>query len=159
MIRRAFTLVEILAAVTLAAALVTAGGIWLLGVQRSAQATRHRSADSMALTSVAVRLRDDLIHATSDRPIGERDGQGSWLLTVAGRHGGARRAVTWSLRDGVVVRSEKPVAGGTAISEMVATRIDALEIRSEGLDTPTVHISAGTDSLDLAVAPGASRAP
>ena len=158
MTRRAFTLIEILAAVTLAATLVVTGGIWLLGVQRSAQATRSRCVSSAAMTTAAIRLRDDLIHATSDRSFGERDSHGAWLMTVAGREGGERHAVAWSLRDGLVSRTTQP-AGGPAASETIATGIDVLEIRTDGPEGPSLRITAGGETLALPVVPGSSRVP
>lgn len=156
---KAFTVIEVLAAVSLAAMLIVAGGTWLLGVQRSAQSTRSRCISSMALTTTAIRLRDDLIYATSDRPIGERDSQGAWLLMVAGREGGQRQAIAWSLRNGVVRRDVQPAAGGPATSETIAAGIDRLEIRSDGVDGPSLRLAAGGDSLAWQVFPGSGHAP
>lgn len=159
MTRRGFTLVEVLAAVTLSAALVATGGSWLLGLQRSAVSTRDQCRRQTAMASTAVRLRADTMLATPDQPLGSRDGNGAWLLTITGAHGGARQCVAWSVREGRAIRAVRPLAGTRWTEEVVASGIDSLEIDTKPKGGPRLRVVAGADELSCNLVAGAADAP
>lgn len=159
MIRRGFTLVEILAAVTLSATLVAVGGSWLIGLQRTAVATRDQSHRCAALATTAIRLREDIRLATVDQPIGSRDGNGAWLLTITGEHGAARQCVAWSVRDGQAIRAIRPLHSLNWSDEVVASGIESLDIDLKPRNGPRLRVTSGAQELVCGLVAGASDAP
>ena len=156
---RGFTLVEVLAAVTLSAALVTTGGAWLLGLQRSAVSTRDQCHRSTAIATTAVRLREDILLATLDQPMGSRDGNGAWLLTITGAHGAARQCLAWSVREGQAIRAVRPLDGLRWTEEVVASGIDSLEIDLKPKGGPCLRVTSGSEDLVCVLVAGSADAP
>ena len=155
---RGFTLVEVLAAVTLSAALVATGGAWLLGLQRSAVSTRSQCHRSTAMATAAMRMREDIRLATPDQPVGSRDGSGAWLLTITGPHGAARQCIAWSVRDGQAIRAVRPLQSLRWTEELVASGIDSLEIDTKPKN-PRLRVASGPEELVFGLVAGAANAP
>lgn len=149
MSRHGLTLLELLAASMLSGGLMVGAGAWMLGLQRGAREFHDAVRRSDAAHLAAVRLRQDLLAATT---VGT-DAALVWLR-LAGPGGGAAQRVIWRQDGDRLERTAWPAGGGRPRTEIVADGIDGCSVRMRDRDPVAVEVRAGSARVLLPVLPG-----
>lgn len=156
MSNRAFTMLEILAATTLAATLAISAGTWLVHLQKQAMDV-HQQADAIrSVLVVCSQLRHDLSHADGSHAIDLRN----LSMVITADANSIRQEVHWTLEDGRAIRAYRATHSATWQRDRIADHITAL---SASLESQTgrwhVRIADGTFDMIIPVSPEGLRAP
>jgi prepilin-type N-terminal cleavage/methylation domain-containing protein len=159
MIRRGFTLVEVLASVALASAIAITAATWTISLHRSARRLHQAVEVESAVLRTALRLRQDVLYASADSRLGQREADGAYRFTVTTPHGSERTQVAWKQSNQVVTRSWQTIAGGPWHEETIADGIDTCTLILAAGTSPVIHVQSGDTTLSLPVLTQAIRVP